>query len=275
MAPAIKRKAGADERPLKKARSGKVEDEKKLIAKGLAKAGKPGKAQEDTAGERKPVAKTVLSQEERSFPRGGASVLTPIEQKQIEARAERDVLFEQQTGQKPARREGDDDFFSEEEEAAAPKAGKNKKGKKGSGLKIAGSGIKIQSLSYKNLVVGSTVLGRVTAITGKDVAVALPNNLTGYVPITAVSARLNDRIESPFSILNPLMSSLMWAEHPPSACEWSQPWYGMYTSRPVQLIIPGGQDVGGLYRTVSVSAYVRLYPNLCRYIHVFATQRPP
>lgn len=195
MAPAIKRKAGADERPLKKARSGKVEDEKKLIAKGLAKAGKPGKAQEDTAGERKPVAKTVLSQEERSFPRGGASVLTPIEQKQIEARAERDVLFEQQTGQKPARREGDDDFFSEEEEAAAPKASKNKKGKKGSGLKIAGSGIKIQSLSYKNLVVGSTVLGRVTAITGKDVAVALPNNLTGYVPITAVSARLNDRIE--------------------------------------------------------------------------------
>ena len=41
MAPAIKRKAGADERPLKKARSGKVEDEKKLIAKGRAKAGKP------------------------------------------------------------------------------------------------------------------------------------------------------------------------------------------------------------------------------------------
>jgi rRNA biogenesis protein RRP5 len=195
MAPAIKRKAGADERPLKKAKSGKVEDEKKVIAKGLAKAGKPGKAQEDTAGERKPVAKTVLSQEERAFPRGGASVLTPIEQKQIEARAERDVLFEQQTGQKPVRREGDDDFFSEDDEAAAPKSGKNKKGKKSSGLKIAGSGIKIQSLSYKNLIVGSTVLGRVTAITGKDVALALPNNLTGYVPITAVSARLNDRIE--------------------------------------------------------------------------------
>jgi rRNA biogenesis protein RRP5 len=198
MAPAIKRKAGADERPLKKAKSGKVEDEKKLIAKGLAKAGKPAKAQEDTAGERKPVAKTVLSQEERAFPRGGASVLTPIEQKQIEARAERDVLFEQQTGQKPVRREGDDDFFSEEDEAAAPKSGKNKKGKKSSGLKIAGSGIKIQSLSYKNLVIGSTVLGRVTAITGKDVALALPNNLTGYVPITAVSARLNNRIEKLF-----------------------------------------------------------------------------
>jgi hypothetical protein len=61
----------------------------------------------------------------------------------------------------------------------------------------------------------------------------------------------------------------MWADYPPAACEWSQPWYGMYTSRPVQLIIPGsGQDVGGMYRTVSVSAYVRTtVPNLCRYIH--------
>jgi rRNA biogenesis protein RRP5 len=116
MAP-IKRKAVADERPLKKAKSGKTEaDEKTLIKKGLAKAGKPVKAQEES-GERKPLVKSVLLQEERSFPRGGASVLTPIEQKQIEARAERDVLFEQQTGQKPVRGEGDDDFFGSEDEA--------------------------------------------------------------------------------------------------------------------------------------------------------------
>ena len=197
MAP-IKRKAVADERPLKKAKSGKTEaDEKALIKKGLAKAGKPAKAQEES-GERKPLVKSVLSQEERSFPRGGASVLTPIEQKQIEARAERDVLFEQQTGQKPVRGEGDDDFFGSEDEAADAAAKSKKKGKKSkqsSGLKIAGSGIKIQSLSYKSLSVGSVVLGRVTGITSKDVAVALPNNLTGYVPITGVSARLNDRIE--------------------------------------------------------------------------------
>ena len=195
MAP-IKRKAVADERPLKKAKSGKPEaDEKTLIKKGLAKAGV--KAQ-DEAGERKPLVKSVLSQEERSFPRGGASILTPIEQKQIEARAERDVLFEQQTGQKPVRGENDDDFFGSEDEAADAAAKSKKKGKKSkqsSGLKIAGSGIKIQSLSYKSLSVGSTVLGRVTGITSKDVAVALPNNLTGYVPITGVSTRLNDRIE--------------------------------------------------------------------------------
>ncbi|KAL1584265.1 hypothetical protein WHR41_06721 [Cladosporium halotolerans] len=193
----VKRKAVADERPLKKAKSGKPdENEKKLGKKGDAKAGKPAK--DGDAGERKPAVKSVLQQEESSFPRGGASVLTPIEKKQIEARAERDVLFEQQTGQKPARNEGDDDLFDEEEEDAGAKKNKKKgkMAKKSSGVKIPGSGIKIQSLSYKSLGIGSAVLGRVTAVTSKDVAVALPNNLTGYVPITAVSTRLNERIES-------------------------------------------------------------------------------
>lgn len=191
MAP-VKRKAVADERPPKKVKSG--DSEKNVIKKGLAKAGKHDKVK-DEAGERKPVAKSVLSQEERSFPRGGASVLTPIEQKSIEARAERDVLFEQQTGQKPVRAEDDDFFDDDEEAAAAEKSSKKKKAKQSGSPKIPGSGIKIHSLSYKALSVGSMVLGRVTAITSKDVAVALPNNLTGYVPITAVSTKLNDRIE--------------------------------------------------------------------------------
>ena len=39
------------------------------------------------------------------------------------------------------------------------------------------------------------VLGYVTAVTGRDVALALANNLTGYVPITAISEKLNARIE--------------------------------------------------------------------------------
>ncbi|KAM0722465.1 hypothetical protein Q7P37_001906 [Cladosporium fusiforme] len=193
----VKRKAVADERPLKKAKSGKPDEhdkKEKFGKKSDAKSGKPVKDAE--AGERKPAVKSVLQQEERSFPRGGASVLTPIEKKQIEARAERDVLFEQQTGQKPVRNEGDEDLFDEEEEEEAKSSKKKSKAsKKDSGLKIKGSGIKIQSLSYKSLTVGSSVLGRVTAVTSKDVAVALPNNLTGYVPITAVSARLNEKIE--------------------------------------------------------------------------------
>ncbi|GAB7357907.1 hypothetical protein MBLNU230_g0075t1 [Neophaeotheca triangularis] len=188
MAP-IKRKAVTDERPSKKVKEG--ERSEKSDKKSAPKEGK------DSDAGRKTVANSILQQEERAFPRGGASVLTPLEHKQIKLEAERDALFEQENGGKAAKTdEGEEDLF---DQAAANQAKKQRKQKskasKGTD-KVEGSGVKIQGLSYKNLVVGSSVLGRVTAITGRDVALALPNNLTGYAPITAISARLNARIES-------------------------------------------------------------------------------
>lgn len=45
------------------------------------------------------------------------------------------------------------------------------------------------------MVPGSLVLGQVCQITLHDVALALPNNLTGYVPITSISDRWTQRIE--------------------------------------------------------------------------------
>lgn len=42
---------------------------------------------------------------------------------------------------------------------------------------------------------GTIVLGQVTDITHQDVVLALPNNLVGYVPLTAVSDKLNERLE--------------------------------------------------------------------------------
>ncbi|KAF2773115.1 nucleic acid-binding protein [Teratosphaeria nubilosa] len=187
MAP-VKRKAVTDERSAKKAKSAPHESAAKP-----AKTKKPGK--DDGSGERKPVAKSILQQEERAFPRGGASFLTPLEQKQIKAQAERDVLFEHQTGQKaPIHPDEDGDLFDEGEAGAAP-AKKQRKTKRDGDKKEVKAGIKISGLSYKSLVVGSSVLGYVTAITNKDVALALPNNLTGYVPITAVCESLNNRIE--------------------------------------------------------------------------------
>ena len=44
---------------------------------------------------------SILDDEERAFPRGGASVLTPLEHRQIQIQATRDVLFEEK-GQKNA-----------------------------------------------------------------------------------------------------------------------------------------------------------------------------
>ncbi|TKA76463.1 hypothetical protein B0A55_06103 [Friedmanniomyces simplex] len=201
---ATKRKAVTDERPTKKVKSTKSDPE----AKEEKRTVKPSKSHpkyfekkgEKSAGkdEQKTVAKSILQQEDRAFPRGGGSVLTPIEQKQIKVQAERDVLFEQETGQKaPAHEDEDGDLF-DEDTVAAPAKKKQQKPRRDDGgghAKITGSGIKIQGMSYKTLVVGSQVLGYVIAITGKDVALALPNNLTGYVPITAVSQTVNARIE--------------------------------------------------------------------------------
>ncbi|KAK0814510.1 rRNA biogenesis protein rrp5 [Friedmanniomyces endolithicus] len=204
---AIKRKAVIDERPAKKVKSAKSEPdtkEEKRTAKPSESHDKYTEKKKTDRGvakdEQKTVVKSILQQEDRAFPRGGASVLTPIEQRQIKVQAERDVLFEQETGRKaPTLEDEDGDRFDEEDLAVPARKKQQQKSRRrddGDGhAKVTGSGIKIQGLSYKTLLVGSQVLGYVTAITGKDVALALPNNLTGYVPITAISQTLNARIE--------------------------------------------------------------------------------
>lgn len=48
----------------------------------------------------------------------------------------------------------------------------------------------------QRLVKGSLVLGTVCAINPLDVAIALPNNLTGHVPITAISDALTQRLQA-------------------------------------------------------------------------------
>lgn len=185
MAP-VKRKAVTDERPSKKAKAGDAEKEKPREKKAARKS------QDGDQKEKKSAVTSILQQEGKAFPRGGGDVLSAIERKQIQAQAERDAAAEQEGGDEGNEQDGA--LFDE----AAPAKKKQRKGRKSGDealKKIEGSGIRIQGLSYKNLVVGSSVLGRVTAVTEKDVALALPNNLTGYVPITAISERLNARIE--------------------------------------------------------------------------------
>ncbi|KAK5167715.1 rRNA biogenesis protein rrp5 [Saxophila tyrrhenica] len=184
-----KRKAVTDERPNKKV---KPTDASEKQAK-ATKPTKPAKPQAEVSSERKAVPKSVLQQEDRAFPRGGGSVLTPIEQKQIKVQAERDVLFEQQTGKPTADENGDGELFDEGASAAAKKKQKRKKAGDEDVKQV--STLKVQGLSYKNLSIGSVLLGYVTAVTSRDVELALANNLSGYVPITAVSENLNARIE--------------------------------------------------------------------------------
>ncbi|XXH04904.1 hypothetical protein Hte_011326 [Hypoxylon texense] len=126
-----------------------------------------------------------LKEEEPLFPRGGGSVLTPLEHKQISIQAKQDVLFEQESGQNVKK----SDRTAKKQRKS--KASKNEKSAKS---QQDDEGAKIQSLNFKRLVKGSLVLGQVAEISPLGLVLALPNNLSGHVPITAISDSLNERI---------------------------------------------------------------------------------
>lgn len=144
---AIKRKAEQASTPVRK--------DKGASSDRSAKRSKPDATTEQPAATKpKPEApKSVFKDEEKSFPRGGASVLTPLEHKQIQIKANQDVLFEQ-TGEK--RPSGGDDGFSdmgsEDGEEAAAKSAKKKHAKKSKKSHDDGEKeqvIRVEGLSYK------------------------------------------------------------------------------------------------------------------------------
>ncbi|KAI5295541.1 rRNA biogenesis protein rrp5 [Ascosphaera acerosa] len=61
------------------------------------------------------------------------------------------------------------------------------------------AGVKIEGLTYKRMTVGTKVLGQVTSINAHDIGLALPNNLTGYVPLTNISRAFSDKLEKVLS----------------------------------------------------------------------------
>lgn len=150
---------------------------------------------------------TVLRDDEPSFPRGGGSVLTPLERKQIQIQATKDVLFEQKgakgsSGHFAAEDDEDDEDVqmgdADNTTAAAKKSRKRKtSGKKGAEKDAQDKqAVRIEGLNFKRIVPGSMVLGQVSSINAHDIGLSLPNNLTGYVPLTAVSKVLEEKIES-------------------------------------------------------------------------------
>ncbi|KAL9096845.1 MAG: hypothetical protein Q9165_000809 [Trypethelium subeluteriae] len=167
---------------------------------------KPKPAQNGQKTEERPAKQpraSLLNSEETNFPRGGASVLTPLEHKQIKIDAERDVLFENSASKDQV----EDDNTSDRENIGREAQGEIKqkqrtKKRKRSLLSATApeiapeDNVKIESLSFRKLVPGSIVLGKVAQITSHDIALTLPNNLTGYIPLTSVSDTLNQRIET-------------------------------------------------------------------------------
>ena len=162
---------------------------------------------EDARPSKKPRAAAPtpwIPKEEPAFPRGGASVLTPLEHKQIQIQAKQDVLFEQTTGQKAPKKDFEDDDEDEENFPPENANGNAKsKGKSKSRQKKAKAGVlpqeknvRIEGLSYKRLAPGSLVLGQIAQINRYDIALSLPNNLTGFVPITEISDVVSQKVEA-------------------------------------------------------------------------------
>ncbi|KAH8725871.1 rRNA biogenesis protein-like protein RRP5 [Phaeosphaeriaceae sp. PMI808] len=186
---ATKRKADQGSTPSKK--------DKPASSDRHAKRRKSDIADEKPASAPAPAPKSVFKDEETSFPRGGASVLTPLEHKQIQIKANQDVLFEQAG----AKRTGDDGFSdmgSDDGGKAAPKSSKKRPTKKSKKMHEDGDkeqAIRVEGLNYKKLTPGTIILGQITDISHQDLILALPNNLVGYVPLTAISDKLNERLE--------------------------------------------------------------------------------
>ena len=126
----------------------------------------PIKRKSDAAGQGdrpgkipKSLASTAISllKEEAPFPRGGASVLTPLEYKQIKIQAKKDVLFEQTTGKRAPINDYEDAEIDETsgenlhgiEEPKSKKGKVSQKHKKGAPNIGQEKALRIESLSYK------------------------------------------------------------------------------------------------------------------------------
>ncbi|KAI0166315.1 nucleic acid-binding protein [Xylariaceae sp. FL1272] len=138
-----------------------------------------------TTQSKAPAAAAVsrLKEEEPLFPRGGGSVLSPLEHRQISIQAKQDALFEQESSQQP-------------DKATRVPKGKRKqkslKDKSAHASKPADDAVKIEGLNYQRLVKGSLVLAQITEIQPLQLVLALPNSISGHVPITAISGKLDE-----------------------------------------------------------------------------------
>ncbi|KAL2312425.1 rRNA biogenesis protein rrp5 [Schizosaccharomyces pombe] len=119
----------------------------------------------------------------QDFPRGGASSLTPLEYKEAVLEAKKDFM-ESASG------------TAELSKKTRPKKKGSKKSSKSELDNEENLKVHIQSLRYKNITPGSLILGQIAQINTLDLAVSLPNCLTGYVPITNISDKLSDRLDS-------------------------------------------------------------------------------
>ncbi|EEQ36536.1 hypothetical protein CLUG_00659 [Clavispora lusitaniae ATCC 42720] len=129
--------------------------------------------------------KSVLNSSEVAFPRGGGSVLTPLEMKTISNKATEDVLFEQAQASK---RSGGSTSHPAKKRKKQSKTAVSK-------TETEEKGISVDHMTLKNLIPGCEVLGQIVRVDKMDLVLAITDNLVGRVPITAIGAEVSAMLE--------------------------------------------------------------------------------
>lgn len=156
MAP-IKRKSGPTNESFVRSKKAVEEDQhpsKRIKQDEPSKVAKPDTKNGLTGDRTSSISRATYiarpQENESAFPRGGASVLTPLEHKQIQIDATRDVLFEQAAATSKKTNNEEDDFATETKKAAPKSRSKKGKGKVSSGpAEVEEPTVKIEGLSYK------------------------------------------------------------------------------------------------------------------------------
>ncbi|KAL3478626.1 hypothetical protein BJX99DRAFT_224047 [Aspergillus californicus] len=125
-------------------------------------------------------------------------------QKRVRVETEDRKTDRKNSGDKINRKDASNDEDSDMEDAdetvavSSKKSSKRKlKGKQDAKEDRKGKqGVRIEGLSFKRLVPGTMILGQVSSINAHNIGISLPNNLTGYVPLTAVSKALENKLEN-------------------------------------------------------------------------------
>jgi rRNA biogenesis protein RRP5 len=130
------------------------------------------------------------TEESTSFPRGGAKSLTQLEVREAREQATMDF---------------DPDAMSEDDEAPEDvEVTDKKRDRKRSRnnvtdeqeAKRAKAETTVEPLTYKKLSIGMTLLGSIKEVNDLDIVMSLPNQLTGFVSITEISAVISNKVES-------------------------------------------------------------------------------
>ncbi|KAG7754039.1 hypothetical protein KL911_002515 [Ogataea haglerorum] len=127
------------------------------------------RTERDEAGDNK---KSLLSKSaEISFPRGGGSVLTPLEIKEVANEAVSDALAE------------------------AKESKASKKSKKQKAVVAPTEQIEVEHVTFKTLLPGSMVLGQIKQVNRMEIVLSLMDNLMGFIPITNISDALASQLQ--------------------------------------------------------------------------------